>query len=65
MIIEGVHSDWRNIEAGVPLGIGIRPIIVSHFKLMTFQPQSFLAVCYFPMIVFCWKKFSLLASDCA
>ena len=53
VIIKEVHSDWRNIEAGVPQGS------VS-FTLMTHQPQSLLAVFYLPMIDFCRKKFSLL-----
>ena len=27
VIIEGVHSDWRNIEAGVSLGLVLGPLL--------------------------------------
>ena len=59
VIMEGVHSDWCNIEAGVPQGS-----VFGHycflFILMIFQPLSLLIVFYLLMIVFCWKKSSLL-----
>lgn len=47
VIIEGVHSDWCNIEAGVPTR---SVLILVHYcfsiTLRTYQPQSTLTVFY-------------------
>ena len=55
MIIEGVPSNWCNIEADVPL---------DHYCflsiLIIYQPLLVLLLFCLPMIVFCWKKSSLL-----
>ena len=55
VIIEGVHSNWCNIEAGVPQ---------DHYcflsLLIIYQPLLVLLLFYLPMIVFCWEKSSLL-----
>ena len=58
VIIEGVHSDWRNIEAGVPQGSNLG-LLIQYLIYINDQPQSLLAVFYLSIIVFCWKKFSL------
>ena len=59
MIIDGVHSDWRNIEAGVPEGSVLVPLLflvyINNLRA-TISSRFF----YLQMIAFCRKKFSLL-----
>ena len=58
VIIEGVHSDWCNMEGGVPQGsvIGLLLFLIYINDL----PTTITSNCVLIMIVFWWKKYSLL-----
>ena len=59
VIIDEVHSDWRNIEAGVHQGSVLVPLLflvyINNLRA-TISSRFF----YLQMIAFCRKKFSLL-----